>query len=248
MTLPPYGHYLMTNNSTTSGPYSGVVAGDQVYGTGIADNGGMALKDAGGNIIDQVGMASTSAYKEGAILTPMSANADQSYQRKQGGAADSGDNAADFALVTPSNPQNSASAVTSLNCATPTPTVTPTPTETPTSTPTNTATPTSTPTNTATPTATATATSTSTPTVVVTPAPPNVYINEVDADQTGTDTAEFIELFDGGTGNVSLNGYVLVLFNGSNDQAYRVIDLTGMTTNSSGFFVVGNSGVKAAQR
>ncbi len=35
-------------------------------------------------------------------------------------------------------------------------------------------------------------------------------INEVDADQTSTDNAEFVELCDGGVGNTPPNGFVLV--------------------------------------
>jgi hypothetical protein len=45
--------------------------------------------------------------------------------------------------------------------------------------------------------------------------PPGFVINEVDADQVGTDSAEFVELFDGGVGNTDLTGLVLVLVNGS---------------------------------
>ncbi|NET61325.1 MAG: endonuclease [Symploca sp. SIO2E6] len=71
----------------------------------------------------------------------------------------------------------------------------------------------------------------------------NVLINEIDADQTSTDSAEFIELFDGGTGNTSLDGLTLVLYNGSNDQVYDAIDLDGQTTNADGFFVVGSANV-----
>ncbi len=71
----------------------------------------------------------------------------------------------------------------------------------------------------------------------------NIVINEIDSDTVGTDTAEFIELFDGGAGNTPLDGLVLVLFNGSNNQSYRTIDLTGFTTDENGFFVIGNEGV-----
>ena len=46
---------------------------------------------------------------------------------------------------------------------------------------------------------------------------PEIVINEIDSDQTGTDTLEFVELYDGGVGNVSLNGNTLVLFNGATD-------------------------------
>jgi len=68
-----------------------------------------------------------------------------------------------------------------------------------------------------------------------------VLINEVDVDQTSSDTAEFVELFDGGVGNTSLTGLVLVLFNGSDDQVYKTMDLDGYTTNANGYFVIGNS-------
>jgi len=63
-------------------------------------------------------------------------------------------------------------------------------------------------------------------------------INEVDADNPGTDTAEFIELFDGGNGYTPLDGYSLVLFNGSNDLSYQTFDLDGHTTNAQGYFVL----------
>lgn len=74
---------------------------------------------------------------------------------------------------------------------------------------------------------------------------PTIVINEIDPDQVGTDAAEFIELFDGGVGNASLTGYTIVLFNGAaaNNVSYATYDLTGKTTNSDGFFVLGNSGV-----
>src|SRR5215207_4901404 len=44
VSLPAGGSYLLTNNNA-SGPYSGAVPGDQTYGTGIADNGGIRLVD-----------------------------------------------------------------------------------------------------------------------------------------------------------------------------------------------------------
>ena len=71
----------------------------------------------------------------------------------------------------------------------------------------------------------------------------NVIINEIDADQTGTDSAEFIELYDGGAGNTPLDGLVVVLFNGSSDTSYDAIDLDGQTTDANGYFVIGSSSV-----
>ncbi len=73
-----------------------------------------------------------------------------------------------------------------------------------------------------------------------------LVINEVDVNTPNTDTAEFVELFDGGAGNLSLNGYTLVFFNGTNDRSYFSIDLDGQSTNASGYFVLGNSGVNLA--
>jgi uncharacterized protein YdeI (BOF family)/exonuclease III len=71
----------------------------------------------------------------------------------------------------------------------------------------------------------------------------NIIINEVDADTPGSDVSEFIELYDGGVGNVPLNGYVLVLYNGNDDKSYASYDLSGYSTNSEGYFVIGNSAV-----
>lgn len=68
--------------------------------------------------------------------------------------------------------------------------------------------------------------------------PPNVAINEVDSDQDGTDDAEFVELYDGGTGNTALDGLTLVLFNGNGDVSYDAFDLDGQTTDATGFFVL----------
>jgi hypothetical protein len=66
----------------------------------------------------------------------------------------------------------------------------------------------------------------------------NVVINEVDCDQPGADTQEFLELY--GTPNMSLNGYAVVFFNGSNNLAYASFDLDGYTLDANGFFVLGN--------
>ncbi|MEL7420891.1 MAG: lamin tail domain-containing protein, partial [Cyanobacteria bacterium J06555_3] len=71
----------------------------------------------------------------------------------------------------------------------------------------------------------------------------SITINEVDADTPGSDSAEFIELFDGGTGNSSLNGLVAVLYNGNGDSSYAAFDLDGFSTDSNGFFVLGNEAV-----
>jgi phosphatidylserine/phosphatidylglycerophosphate/cardiolipin synthase-like enzyme len=68
-----------------------------------------------------------------------------------------------------------------------------------------------------------------------------VVINEVDADQVGTDAAEFIELY--GTPGQSLNGMVMVWFNGATATSYKTTDLSGNVIPASGYFVIGNAGV-----
>jgi hypothetical protein len=72
-----------------------------------------------------------------------------------------------------------------------------------------------------------------------------VVINELDCDQTGTDAAEFIELY--GEPNTPLDGLVIVLFNGSSDVSYLAFDLDGFSTDANGFFVLGNAGVNEVQ-
>ena len=72
---------------------------------------------------------------------------------------------------------------------------------------------------------------------------PPLVINEVDCDTPGTDNAEFIELHNKAAEEVSLDGYVLVFFNGADDLSYRTIDLSGNEVPANGFFVIGNAGV-----
>ncbi len=73
-----------------------------------------------------------------------------------------------------------------------------------------------------------------------------VVINELDADTSGTDNLEFIEL-KSVTPNFSLDGYVLVFFNGGSagttNLSYKAIDLDGYTTDINGIFLIGCSQV-----
>ncbi|HZP48071.1 MAG TPA: DNA/RNA non-specific endonuclease [Vicinamibacterales bacterium] len=85
------------------------------------------------------------------------------------------------------------------------------------------------------------------------PPPPGagkVRINEIDADTPGSDTAEFIELYDGGSGNTPLDGLAVVLYDGltsgAGNQSYAAFDLSGYSTDSNGYFVLGNPGVPNA--
>ena len=68
---------------------------------------------------------------------------------------------------------------------------------------------------------------------------PEIVINEVNAAAEENAADEFIELYDGGLGHQSLDGIILVAYNGKNDAVYRSYDLTGYMTNEQGFAVVG---------
>ncbi|MCJ8313920.1 MAG: DUF5011 domain-containing protein [Pseudomonadales bacterium] len=71
--------------------------------------------------------------------------------------------------------------------------------------------------------------------------PPSVLINEVDADTDGINILSFVELY--GDPNASLDGLVIVFFNGSDDASYEAFDLDGQFLNADGFFVLGNAAV-----
>ena len=66
-----------------------------------------------------------------------------------------------------------------------------------------------------------------------------VVINEIDADNPGSDVREFVEL-KSNTPNFSLNGYVLVFFNESNTSSYYAYDLDGFVTDANGIAHFGN--------
>lgn len=71
-----------------------------------------------------------------------------------------------------------------------------------------------------------------------------VYINEIDSDTPSTDDLEFIEL-KSVTPNFSLDGYVLVLYNGSptsstGNKSYYSLDLDGLVTDVNGLILIGN--------
>lgn len=65
-----------------------------------------------------------------------------------------------------------------------------------------------------------------------------IVINEVDYDLVGADTTgeEFVEIYDGGVGGTSLDGYEIVFYNGNDGSVYRRISLDGISTNAGGFY------------
>lgn len=69
-------------------------------------------------------------------------------------------------------------------------------------------------------------------------------ISEIDADQTGVDTAEFIEIK--WTPNTSLNGYIIVLYNGGSGLSYKTVNLSTAVTDANGFYTF-NFGENALQ-
>jgi MYXO-CTERM domain-containing protein len=109
-------HYYLLSNNGTQG-YSGTTGPNAVYSIGIPDDGGIAVLNGTGTVVDAVGMSSTSAYKESTPLAPLTSNVIQSYERNNGGCAatqDTDNNSADFRLnALSAGPQNS-----SYNCNT----------------------------------------------------------------------------------------------------------------------------------
>jgi hypothetical protein len=74
-----------------------------------------------------------------------------------------------------------------------------------------------------------------------------LVINEIDYDQPGLDSAEYVELYNAGPNPVNLADFKLVLFNGSTsgtgNVAYDSIQLPSQTLSVGSFFVIcGNSG------
>jgi uncharacterized repeat protein (TIGR01451 family) len=117
--VPPYGHYLLTQSD-----YDGPVAGDYSYDknqVNLADDGGgIAIRYQSTNanvqdvkyIIDSVGYgAAANEYVEGEAAPAPPAN--QSIERRPGGDAgnmdDTDNNKADFQIIDPPFPQNTAS-------------------------------------------------------------------------------------------------------------------------------------------
>jgi hypothetical protein len=113
ISLPAHGHYLFVNGAASAAL---LALADQTYGTGFTDDGGVAIARGDGTILDQAGLSAGSAFREGTPLASLgTSNLDRGYERKPGGTGgsttDTGDNASDFRLLAPSDPQNIASPI-----------------------------------------------------------------------------------------------------------------------------------------
>ena len=69
-----------------------------------------------------------------------------------------------------------------------------------------------------------------------------LVVNEIDYDQSGVDSAEFIELMNVYTDTVNLDGYYVELINGSTSSVYDTINLPNMTLAPNDYFVICGDG------
>ncbi|MBX3158732.1 MAG: lamin tail domain-containing protein [Deltaproteobacteria bacterium] len=82
--------------------------------------------------------------------------------------------------------------------------------------------------------------------IVLKSSTPRLVINEVDYDNIGTDTAEFIELLNASASPVSLAGLQIVLVNGANGLPYDTIDLSPVGSLAGNqYLVIAGPGVTA---
>lgn len=103
VTLGPNCSYLLiSGRPKTGGTGEPSIAADFLFRPTLDTNGGLALLDGGGRIVDQVGLSSGSAYREGDPLSSQTFSSGGSFER----TSDSGDNAADFEVRATSNRQN----------------------------------------------------------------------------------------------------------------------------------------------
>ncbi len=72
----------------------------------------------------------------------------------------------------------------------------------------------------------------------------SVVLNEIDYDQPGLDTLEFVELYNRGPGAVSLGDLALVLVNGANNLEYGRVNLSG-TLPPGGYALIRTAAVPA---
>jgi hypothetical protein len=67
---------------------------------------------------------------------------------------------------------------------------------------------------------------------------PQLVLNEVDYDNVGTDSSEYLELFNPSAASVSLAGLAVVLVNGATNSDYATIDLSSLGSLAAGKYLV----------
>lgn len=72
-----------------------------------------------------------------------------------------------------------------------------------------------------------------------------LVINEIDYDQPGEDTTEFVELYNGSAASMPLANLALVFINGNTDAEYLRLELSG-SIEAGGYLVIGNAAVPQA--
>ena len=222
------GHFLAAN----SNGYTGAIAGDQTYTSGVLDDGGVGVTLPNDVIVDQVGLSVGSAFREGTILNPMTTNDNRGYERRPGGSfgstQDSNDNLNDFRVVSPSDPQNRASA--------PTPGASPSPTPTPLPSPTPVPTPTPSPSPSASPSPTPSASPSPSPTP-----PPSVLISEFRTRGPNGASDEFVEIYNNTGSAVAVGGWKLKGSSNAGTISTRATFANGITVPAHGHFLLANS-------
>ena len=76
-------------------------------------------------------------------------------------------------------------------------------------------------------------------------APPKLVINEIDYDQPGQDTLEFIEILNKGTNTLDVSHYALAFINGNNNLEYLRVNLSGSLSGGN-YLVAATTNVTVA--
>ena len=221
--LSPHSHFLAVHSG-----YSGSVAGDQIYTSGMANDGGVAITLANDVVIDQVGFSEGSAFKEGMHLAPLPSDANQSYERRPGGSlgssSDTGNNFSDFVLIAPSEPQNRVSNPTPGPVPSPSPTADPSPAITPSPTPSPSPSP--------------------SPEASPSPSPSSrVVISQIYGGGGNSGALfqnDFIEIFNAGNEAVSLAGWS-VQYSSSTGTSWSVTNLTAVSILPGAYYLIQES-------
>lgn len=105
--LQPGESYLATNDNASGNSYDGPVPGDQTYGQGVADDGGVRLSN-GTTIIDEVGFSATTPCLEGdpAPAHPGFGTAQDISATRADGVPDTDENSIDFTQSTAPTPMS----------------------------------------------------------------------------------------------------------------------------------------------